>query len=65
MKKIFISCLSLITIFSFSLSSVSAISIKDTPILQNSEWNPEYIDENGNYDNPETGEYFHWEETIT
>lgn len=65
MKKFFISCLSLVTIFSFSLSSVSAISIKDAPILQNEEWNPKYIDENGNYDNPETGEYFHWEETET
>lgn len=63
MKIFFISCLSVVTLLSCSLSSVSAISNKNIPILQNEEWNPEYIDENGNYDNPETGEYFHWEET--
>lgn len=50
--------------FSFSLSSVSAISIVDYSKLQNIEWNPKYIDENGNYDNPETGEYFHWTNTV-
>lgn len=65
MKKFFIFCLSFITIFSFSLSSVSAVSITNIPTSKNTEWNPEYIDENGNYDNPITGEYFHWEETVT
>ena len=64
MKKFFMFCLSLVMMFSFSLSSISAISIVDDSKLQNVEWNPEYIDENGNYDNPETGEYFHWTNTV-
>lgn len=83
MKKIFIAFLSFATIVSFSLSSISAISIADKSTLQDKNLNhenvvlqnqvqyedeginPEYIDENGNYYNPETGEYFRWIKTTT
>ncbi|RGF27003.1 hypothetical protein DW109_08160 [Coprobacillus sp. AM09-26] len=52
MKKIIVMLLSLMIMTSVGTMNVSALESVNNNI---------YYDEKGNYDNPETGEYFHWD----
>ena len=52
MKKIIVMLLSLMVMTSVGTMNVSALESVNNNI---------YYDEKGNYDNPETGEYFHWD----